>query len=42
MNAFLLLITTKTSGFDFVLEFLGEKERNLLKCLVESFKLVET
>ena len=42
MNAFLLLITTKTSGFDFVLEFLGEKERNLLKCLAENIKLVDT
>ena len=42
MNAFLLLITTKTSGFDFVLEFLGEKEHNLLKCLAENIKLVDT
>ncbi len=42
MNAFLLLITTQTSGFDFVLEFLGDKERNLLKCLAENLKLVDT
>jgi len=42
MNALFLLITTRTSGFDFVVEFLGDKDRELLKSIVESLKLVDT
>jgi|LauGreDrversion4_2_1035121.scaffolds.fasta_scaffold255453_1 hypothetical protein len=42
MNDLLLVITTKTTSFDFVLDFLGDKERDLLKTLVSNLNLVDT
>ena len=42
MCAFLTSIAKESSGFDFVLDFLGDPEKNLIKSFVESLSFIET
>ena len=39
---FLLMISTQTVSFEFVLEFMGDQEKELIRNLIEKLSLVES